>query len=898
MKRTIRNFTLLLALGTVQFAGAQTGLFNSVLVQPENNGVPVDGAVFYVDGVPYSAAQVFRWQVGDVHTIRVQTAQSLAYVTDPLNGGGIPGQVATDAGLGSAYAFTGEADFDADAPASTDSENQCFQPGSNLSPGQSLCTQAQTNGELLIRIRVWPNLRSIRMAAAKFYRLRFLTHNDGCAPLFDPLSQAPLTGACGPIPGYIDITSSVVDGGPTSCSQSRITTGIVWCEENSRLRMLAVPALGYAFKTWSTQPGIQPQINGAGYGYIDELVLNNPFHMQAWFGPGKFYSLRTEPEGLEVVVDQAVIRTQEPEPFVRSLCDAYIQIGVSGDNVPVGQGGDNDGNRQYCTVWPFDSTRILAAREIQQDSVGRYWAFDRVLNTGGGQNSEFTVSGDNLATNTITWKFVPTAAVSITTQPQLNLPVIVNNRTWPAYFFHFGLNKEFTFEAPLEVVDGNGQRWRFQSWSNGGPAKQTLVVTDDMVAHGLRLLAYYAPMNKLSVVTNPAGLPVRINGVDCPHPCLVERLAEESVTVTVEPSVVMKDVLRLDFAGWSDGGEISRTVSFGPGAQALVANYTQSYRLSVRTNPANGADFTFSPESPDGFYAKDTRVNVTATARRGFRFGYWTGDAAGRTPTTSVFVMAPRMAVAEMAEVPFLDPAGVTNAAGTGPQDVVTGENAVGRVAPGSLVRIAGLHLTDQEETGPTSPQAQTLAGLVVRLNGRMLPLSFASPSYVNAQLPFDLPEGRHKLTLTRLGQPDLTAELEAVRNAPGLFGQGETATEDLPPLAWAIREDGNAVSEENPVRPNDVIDLMATGVGPYRNNPPIGFAIPRGARFLQADAVEVLVGDQVVQPVEALAAPGFVGITAVRIRVGAQFPAGENTVVRIRVNGKESNPVRLFVTP
>jgi uncharacterized protein (TIGR03437 family) len=894
LAKSIIHYALLGLLACAAPALAQTGMFNSVRVGPVSNGLHPHGAVFYVDGVPYTSAQVFNWQVGDVHTIRIYLPALTNNPFVPINQGH-PFQVVSDVGLGMAYFAEGPPaglEFDSLPPSSTPSENQCYESDPMSStPAPVTCIQPLGGAERLVRIRVWPGLRTVSWNVQRYYRFRINTHNEGCAPLYNPGNQTPLTGACGPIPGYIDITSAA-----TGEVVNRVSTGDFWVREGTIARFLAVPTVGYAFRNWITQPGIDVQINGAGYGFA-EFFVNNPFHMHAYFGPGKFYVLRTEPEGLEVVVDRAVIRTKDPEPMVQSLCDAYltagIQVGQDSQGVPVGQGGDNMGDGLYCTVWPFDSTRILAARENQ--TVGsKIWAFDSIINTGGGQNSEFTVSGENLATNVITWKFVPTAAVSITTQPVVNLPVVVNNRTWPSYFFHFGLNKEFTIDAPLETVDGNGQRWRFQGWSNGGPARQTLTVTQEMVADGLRLLAFYVPMNKVSVQTNPPGLPVLINGQECPHPCLVERLAEESVTVSVLPSIVEKNVLRYDFDGWADGGGTTRTVNFMQSSQRLVANYRLNYRLTALTNPANGADFTFEPASSDGFFPVNTRVNITAAARRGFRFGFWTGDAAGRTPSTNLIVNGPRTAIAEMAVVPFLDPAGVKNAAGTGPQDM----DEIGRVAPGSLISILGANMTDRDETGPRSPQAQSLAGIVVRVNNRMLPLSFASPGYVNAQLPFDLPEGRHRLTVTRLGQEDLTADFIAVRNAPGLFGVGETATEDLPPLAWALKANGTAISEENPARANETIDLMATGVGPYRNNPPIGFAIPTGARFVQADTVEVLAGDEVVQPVEAIAAPGFVGTTAVRVRLGAQFPTGQNVTVRIRVNGKESNPVRLFVQP
>ena len=190
----------------------------------------------------------------------------------------------------------------------------------------------------------------------------------------------------------------------------------------------------------------------------------------------------------------------------------------------------------------------------------------------------------------------------------------------------------------------------------------------------------------------------------------------------------------------------------------------------------------------------------------------------------------------------------------------------------------------------------QSLAEVVARIGDRYLPLSYASGNQINAQLPYDLAAGKYTLSLIRTGQADVSGEFEVVRNAPGLFGQYGTDTGGQPQLVFAFRADGSVVSEAAPAKPNETISLIGTGIGPYRNNPPTGFAIPSGPEFTLADSVEVLAGDQVLLPLKVIATPGFVGMTSIQIRVGSQFPVGESTNLRIRVNGKESNTVRLLV--
>jgi uncharacterized protein (TIGR03437 family) len=859
---------MLIAAGLAPLVEAQTGIFNQVAVRPS-----AVGAVYYVDGVPYTTPQVFRWQVGDTHVLRLHSPQNVSTPSMPLNPGAA-GPIAPEAGNGTRFVYTREIAFNQGATVGADAENY-----------GGFYSITQDPNEVILRLRVWPELRTIDLGVSKQYRMRIVTTSQGCAPMMDPLNN-PLPGSCGPVPGFVSISSA-----DTNCRFPAVT-GDYWCAEGTQIQLVAVPTVGYAFIDWSITPGQASQINAGGYGQTT-FTLNVPMHMQANFGPRKYYRLLTEPLGLDVVVDRSLIRTRTPEPQIQTLCNQFTNVGLGPGlpAAPVGQGGDNDGT-SYCAVWGFNSKRLLAAPDLQQDRFGKYWAFEQITNTGGGQNSEFVVSGSNLATNTITWKFVPTAAVSFITQPRLGLPVVVNNRTWPNYFFQFGLNREFTFTAPMESVDTDGRRWRFRGWSNGGPATQTIKVTNEMVRDGVRLIANYEPLNKVSIETSPPGLAVTVNGEPCPHPCLLERLATESVTVSAVPSATQANVLRMDFDRWSDGGEMTRVVSFEPEVQRLVANYRQSYLLSALANPRDGANFAFSPASADGFYAVNTPVTVTVQPKSGFEFLRWRGDTAGQFPSSTITVGGPRTVIAELKEVPFLDPAGVRNAAGTGPQD----QGEIGKLAPGSLITVTGVNLTPREEIGPASPQAQTLGDLVVRVGGRFLPLSSVSASQVNAQLPFDLAAGRHRVTVTRVGQPELSAEFDAVRNAPGLFGIPGTEAENQPPHAVALRADGSRVRDENPARAGELIQFLATGVGPFRVNPPIGFAIPAGMNFVLADSVEVLAGDAVVQPTQAIATPGMVGMTSIQIRVGTQFATGQNTPVRIRVNGKESNAVRLFV--
>lgn len=843
--RTLGPLGLYLLSTWTSSAIAQTDTFRQVSIRLTTSGSP-----FVVDNVAYSSSQVFRWRVGEVHTIRFpKSIQS--------------GTTSSDVPLSTRVTYNG-------------SYAPLVDGGFPVPPGfiQDLTTSNDT--DFIYRVQVWSFLNGIEFTTTLQHGMRFVTTSSGCAPT---AAGESLPGSCGDNAGFTTV----------SCSDNitrNVTNGVIWCPPGAT-ELVAVPALGYAFKDWSSNPGLPSSGNSGSVRFN----LSTPFHIQVNFGPGKFYRINTDPPGLEVAIDRSIVRTGQQNASNTDVCRRYASVNdVNGNPINLGQGGEIS-QSDFCAVWLFGSTRLLGAPERQQDQTGRIHVFDS-WSFGGGQNALFEVSGANLSTNVITARFLRAAGINFVTQPQGSLPLIVNNRTWPSYNFWFGVNKDVTFTAPLESVDRTGRRWRFKGWSNGGPATQTLRVTQEMVDNGLFLTALYEPLNKLSIETNPPGLPVSVDGVECATPCLVEKTAAESVTVSPLRSVTQRDVLRLEFANWSDGSDGDRMVAFDAESRRLVANYKQMYRLTTLGNPRSGVSFTLNPNSPDQFYDLDARVSVTARALSGFRFRRWSGDTAGLFPTATLTIGGPRTVVAELEEIPFLDPAGIKNAAGTGPQD----EGSIGRVAPGSLITIFGVNLTPKEETGPRSPQVQTLAELAARVGDRLLPLSFASATQVNAQLPFDLPVGPNKLTLVRVGQPDVSADFEIVRNAPGLFTQIGTESEGTPPLVLAFRADGSIVTESAPARLNEVINLMGTGLGGYRNNPPAGFAIPTGAEFALLDPVEVIAGEETVQPLRVIATPGFVGMTSVQIRVGPQFPLGASTNLKIRVNGKDSNTVRLFV--
>jgi uncharacterized protein (TIGR03437 family) len=70
---------------------------------------------------------------------------------------------------------------------------------------------------------------------------------------------------------------------------------------------------------------------------------------------------------------------------------------------------------------------------------------------------------------------------------------------------------------------------------------------------------------------------------------------------------------------------------------------------------------------------------------------------------------------------------------------------------------------------------------------------------------------------------------------------------------------------------------------------------VPDTVKLPLADKVEVLLGDRLIDPSFAGAAPGYVGLTAIRFTLPADLPTGA-LELKTRINARTSNTVLLPV--
>ncbi len=665
-------------------------------------------------------------------------------------------------------------------------------------------------------------------------------------------------------------------GAPGDQTQTMFRVGVVylngtcyWSDASiwalaGTVNLNAFPFPGYVFDGWSSNIG---PLDAS----LRQFALQRPITLSPRFSPGKRVRFITSPPNLSVLIDRTVTPTSSAIPCPSAQLQPPFTSVLSGQfPLCIGEFDFSD-----------NSVHLLSAPATQQDGTGNVFIFDS-WSIGGGQNTVYTAKNTNVS-EIITANFVPGARVSFVTAPVILKLTVDGRDNWPSYNFVWAVGSKYTVTAPAEQFDARGRKYVFKGWSNGATATQDIVVdATAATSGGMRLTANYELLNRLMIGSTVQGLAAKVDGADCQTPCSVDRASGATARVSVPATVSMSAMSRYDFTVWQDGGPADRTITFNKDLQTVNANYRISNRLTVVSDPDGGADFAFDPLSPDGFYGADATVNVTAAAKAGYRFRRWDGDLSGTYRVGAVPMSAPRTIRAQLDRVPYIAPAGVKNSAGDTPAQ---------GVAAGSIISIYGESLATRSEVGPASPLAQTIAGVVVLLGDRLLPMIYVSPEQINAQLPDDLAEGTYNLTIKNDGGlPDVTAQFTVVRNAPGLYSNTVNGKQ----YALAFHEDGSAINLDSPAKRNELITILGTGFGPYNRRVPEGFMTLASPVAALTDPAQIAAGSIQLQPSFSGAAAGFVGIASSKFRIAKDLPGAASIDLRITVNGQDSNTVLL----
>jgi uncharacterized protein (TIGR03437 family) len=641
-------------------------------------------------------------------------------------------------------------------------------------------------------------------------------------------------GQPGSCPGNGDIIAGSI--GTFSSDQD------VYMNAGTPVTLTAVAHAGYAFAGWLAGPNQMIQ------GPNDTLTLTGPITVYPQFVPARAITVATSPANLQVLIDHAPISP----PWIFN--------------------------------WGWDTVHTLDVISPQVDQWGHTWVFDSWSDGGAAQHT-YTVA-ELASPLTLTATFVPGVPVTIVTSPgSLNL-TIDGRAASPPYYYWWHQGDTHQLQAPSQQTDAQGRLWSFTGWSNGIAANaQAFVVPSS----GVWLTATYVELGQLTINSAVAIGSVKVDGAACAIPCNIQRPLGTKVDVSAPASIPLSSATRADFSGWTGSapngaGDWAAALTGDP--QAIWANYRTMNLLVAQANPPAGASWTITPASPDGYYDSQSTVTISASANPGYRFLRWNGDLSGSVPSGTLAMNQPHSVTAVLGLMPYVAPGGMVNAAGVTPKP---------DLAPGSVVSVYGASLASAAMAGPNSPMAQTLGGVTALIGNLLAPLFFVSPGQINLQLPSELAPGPYTLTISVQGLPNVSANFNVVRDAPGLFTQVVgNQTAGYTTLALALHEDGTLVTLASPAIQGELLTVYVTGSGPLNPPRPDGLAIPDTPAFNVVDPVTVLVGGATFPAQAAFAVPGQVALEAVQFRLGDGAPSSTSAPLRIHVNAAESNTAPL----
>lgn len=236
---------------------------------------------------------------------------------------------------------------------------------------------------------------------------------------------------------------------------------------------------------------------------------------------------------------------------------------------------------------------------------------------------------------------------------------------------------------------------------------------------------------------------------------------------------------------------------------------------------------------------------------------------------------------------PFIAPGGILNAASFAPSPAP--------LAPGSLAVLFGAYLNDGPQAlatslGPDGKLVTSLGGTQVSINNIDAPIVYSIATQVSVQIPFETAgSSTASVTVTVGGQRSSPRTINIAPAAPGFFTYNQQGTGE----AIALHQDGvSLVNTQSPARRGEIIVFYLTGLGVL--TPALATGLPAAANT--APPVTVSFGAAAAVVEYAGAAPGFVGLNQLNVRIPAGAPLGNGVPVSIDAGGRSANPVTISI--
>ncbi len=209
-------------------------------------------------------------------------------------------------------------------------------------------------------------------------------------------------------------------------------------------------------------------------------------------------------------------------------------------------------------------------------------------------------------------------------------------------------------------------------------------------------------------------------------------------------------------------------------------------------------------------------------------------------------------------------------------------------VSAGSIVSLIGALLAGTTASASTTPLPTTLGGASVAFSGKPAPLFYASPTQINAQVPWELPPGPANAIVTSGGKTSAALQFTVAPAAPGIFLFGSNR-------AVVQNQDFSINNVGNPATVGSFITVYLTGGGALDNPVATGAPAPLSPLSRVKASASATIGGQPANIQFLGLTPQFVGVVQANIQVPPLSP-GDYPLV-ITVGGVQSNTPTVTVS-
>jgi uncharacterized protein (TIGR03437 family) len=208
-------------------------------------------------------------------------------------------------------------------------------------------------------------------------------------------------------------------------------------------------------------------------------------------------------------------------------------------------------------------------------------------------------------------------------------------------------------------------------------------------------------------------------------------------------------------------------------------------------------------------------------------------------------------------------------------------------VTPGSLISVFGTNLAPDEAFAADYPLPTTLGGVALLVNGSAVPLSYAGPGQINAQLPATAATGSARAAVRRDGVTGPETMFWVSEAIPSIFTAGGRAIA-------VNHDDGRVNSAAAPVRAGGILTVWLEGVGAVQSGLPADGTAASDARRATLPSSATVAGRTADLGYLGLA-PGLAGVYQANVTVPGDTPVGD-CALAIAVSGVTSQPATVTV--